>query len=67
MSENSSLGIGTAIVIAVVLVGFGMVITSRAPSAKLAATPDANLVSMEQNGQEMVDYTGRLRRSLGLP
>ncbi|MBF6612501.1 MAG: hypothetical protein IVW55_05170 [Chloroflexi bacterium] len=53
MSENSRFGIGTAILIAVGLVIFGLVITSRVSSSKVDGTQAPTLVSMEESAQAM--------------
>lgn len=53
MSENSRFGIGTAILIAIGLVIFGLIITSRVPSSKVEGTQAPALVSMEESAQAM--------------
>lgn len=53
MSGNSRFGIGMAILIAVGLVVFGLIIASRAPSSKVAATQATSLVSMEEGALAM--------------
>lgn len=53
MSENSRFGIGTAILIAVGLVIFGLIITSRVSSSKAGSTQGPTFVSMEEGAQAM--------------
>ena len=53
MSENSRFGIGTAILIAVGLVIFGLIITSRISSSKVEGTRAPALVSMQESAQAM--------------